>query len=140
VKVTEPEDLFGVRSLVQSVRICARYAISRIARQRTNSRQISAVDESRFGTVNHPRCKTYADLTYDEKRSLAFSAFQLAVKEIKLSENNVRVARLILEDELTPNEAAKWLGVPSSAIHQQLTRVTSALAVLKDAVEIEPQP
>jgi hypothetical protein len=123
------------RHLVQSIKICTRFAIARIARQRTNSRQFSTADESHYGTVTHPRCKTYADLTYDEKRALALATLQLAVEELTLSETNAQVAML------SPREAARRLGVSPSAIHQQLARVASTLAVLKHAVEIEiPQP
>lgn len=123
--------------LDQSIKICTRYAIARIARQRTNSQQISTADESQFGTVNHPRCRTYADLGYDEKRALALSALQLAVEEIKLSEKNVQVAKLILNEGLSPREVAKRMGVSPSAIHQQLASVASKLAVIKEAVEFE---
>lgn len=123
--------------LIQSVRICTRYAIARIARQRSCSRQFPATDESIYGMENHPRCKTYSDLTFEEKRAMALSALQLAVEQTKLSDKNVQVARLILEEGLSHREAAQKLGVTASAISQQIKLVAAQLAVLKEAVEVE---
>jgi len=123
--------------LIQSVRICTRYAIARIARQRSCSRKMSTTDESQFGTVDHPSCRTYADLTYEEKRAMALSALQLAVEQTKLSDQNIQVARLVLEEGLSHQEVARKLGVTASAISQQIKLVAAQLAVLKNAVEME---
>lgn len=124
--------------LIKSVKICLHYGKKRIARKRISRHEIPA-DEFLFGTVNHPRCRTYADLSFDEKRALALSTLELAVQKNRLSQKNAIVAKLSLEEGLKSEEIATRLGVSPSAICQHLARVVGQLAVLKELVEEEVQ-
>jgi predicted RNA polymerase sigma factor len=126
------------RHLIKSVKICVRYAVGRIARQKSRRCEIAA-QESQFGSVNHPRCRTFADLSFEEKRALALATLELAVEEKLLSAQNEAVFRLQLMGGHSQREIAKKLGVSPSAIHQRLQRVVAQLSILKNAVEEEIQ-
>lgn len=125
------------RHLAKSMAICVHFAKKRIARKRVHPLEFPTNDEFLLGTVNHPRCRPYFDLSFEEKRALAISALELAVKKNRLSQKNAKVARLSLEEGLRSEEIARRLGVSPSAICQQLTRVVEQLAALKECVEEE---
>lgn len=139
-KATDSENLGEIENhLCWSVKRCLSIAISRIARKRAReaARFAEGFDLDRFESAPHARLRTYADLSCEERCAMALAALQLALQLRLLSSKNARVTRLILEEGMSPREAAKLMGVTPRAINQQLGRVAAQLSILKDAVEIE---
>jgi RNA polymerase sigma factor (sigma-70 family) len=123
------------RHLRESVRICARHAMQRIARYRARecARKVEVESDVDFGVVDHPHASR--ELSTSERCALALSALQLALRKELLSQRAAEIVRLTLKEGLTGREVAEKLGISPSAVSQQLRRVSAQLAVLKDAVE-----
>lgn len=139
-KATDSENLDDIRkNLRWSVKKCLNLAVLRLARKR--AREVALIEDGfdleRLESPPHPWLRTYLDLTCDERCAMALAALQLALQQRLLSSKNARVTRMILEEGMSPREAAKLMGVSSRAINQQLSRVAAQLSILKEAVEID---
>jgi hypothetical protein len=139
-KATDSENLDDIRKHLRwSVKRCLKIAVLRLARKRAREAAFieNDFDLDRLESPPHPWLKTYMDLSCEERCAMALAALQLAIQQRLLSSKNARVTRMILEEGMSPREAAKLMGVSSRAINQQLTRVAAQLSILKEAVEVE---
>ena len=137
-EATDQEDLKDIGSHLRwSVKKCLEIAVLRLARKRARELAMHEAGLDLLETRPHPRLKTYLDLTCDERCAVALAALQLALQQRLLSAKNARVARMILEEGMSPRDVGKRMGVSPRAINQQLARVAAQLSILKEAVEIE---
>jgi DNA-binding CsgD family transcriptional regulator len=106
----------------------SRGATEAIARKRE-------LTEDNGGVCHHPAGQTYWELPYELQRELALAALSLGVSQRLLTSANAKIARTMIENNLTEAQVSRELGASKQAVNQQMKRVRKHLSKIIDTQE-----
>jgi len=81
-------------------------------------------DTTEVVTYQHPaHFMALRELPFETQQKLVLGMLRQAVREVHLTSDNAELARTLLENNLTPADLARLLGVTRQAVHQRLKPV-----------------